>query len=176
MGALIALLTCLVCVTAMIPVHEAGHYLAGWAAGLPRSDMRIRLLTFPQFVALRHDDGWVSPREIDLYFGKMSRHLTTPGRIFAYTAGGFLMETAVVVLLGLATLQLGYPRLTVIVVGMSLVMNTVYVVVMDLPWAFKFGHPCGDMSGLWWTAKVPTVLLAAGMLGVRAGLLWLAIA
>jgi hypothetical protein len=51
----------------------------------------------------------------------------------------------------------------------------VYVLLMDLPWAMKFGHPCGDMTGLWWTARLPTTLLVVAMLGVRGGVLWWAI-
>jgi len=42
---------------AIVTVHEVGHYLAGLLIGIPRRDLRIRLLCFPQHVALR--DGHV---------------------------------------------------------------------------------------------------------------------
>ncbi len=175
MGAAIAFVTCLACSLVLIPVHELGHYLAGWAAGLPRHDMRIRLLAFPQFVALRHEGAWASPREHGEDYAAMCQHPTTPGRIFLFTAGGFLLETALAATFGGVALSLGYPGLTLVIVGMSLGMNAVYVLVMDLPWALKFGHPCGDMTGLWWTAKLPATILAAALLGIRGGLLLRAI-
>jgi hypothetical protein len=43
---------------AIVTVHEVGCYLAGLVIGVPRRDVRIRLLCFPQYVALR--DGHVS--------------------------------------------------------------------------------------------------------------------
>ena len=46
------LFTILAFVFTLIAVHEAGHYLAGLTAGIPASVMKIRLLTFPQHVAL----------------------------------------------------------------------------------------------------------------------------
>jgi hypothetical protein len=176
MEAAIAFVTCLGCILVLIPVHETGHYLAGWAAGLPRRDMRIRLMSFPQHVALRHGGAWASPKDHGAYYAAMCRHLRSPGRLFIYTAGGFLLETAMVAAVGLASLLLGYPRLAVLVVGISLGINVVYILVMDLPWALKFNHPCGDLTGLWWTARLPTALLVVAMLGVRGGILWRAIA
>jgi hypothetical protein len=126
MEAAIAFVTCLVCILVLIPVHELGHYLAGWAAGFPRQEMRIRLLTFPQYVALRQGGAWVSPNNHSAYYAAMRRHLTTPGHLFVYTAGGFLLETAVVAAVGIAALLVGYPRMAILVVGMSLSINIVY--------------------------------------------------
>ena len=76
------------CIFGLITVHEFGHFLAGWAGGIPAGDMRVRLLTFPQHVALRFQDRWVSPFELDPYLATMSRHLVTTPRLFLYTAGG----------------------------------------------------------------------------------------
>jgi len=45
----------------LIAVHEVGHYLAGLTAGIPARDMRVVLLAFPQHVALRDGELWVSP-------------------------------------------------------------------------------------------------------------------
>lgn len=55
------LFTNLALVFTMIAIHETGHYLAGLTAGIPASVMKIRLFTFPQHVALRDGDLWVSP-------------------------------------------------------------------------------------------------------------------
>lgn len=60
------------CIFVLIAVHEAGHFLAGLAGGIPVSQMRIRLLTFPQHVALRDGDEWVSPvRDLERYVATM---------------------------------------------------------------------------------------------------------
>src|SRR5947207_2910887 len=44
------------CIFVLIAVHEAGHFLAGWVGGIPVGEMR--LLTFPQHVALRDGEEW----------------------------------------------------------------------------------------------------------------------
>ena len=78
----------------LIAVHEAGHYLAGMTAGIPVSDMRIRLFTFPQHVALRDGDSWVSPvTEIERYVSVSRRYLSTRSAAFRWVAGGMVIET-----------------------------------------------------------------------------------
>src|SRR5215831_7020029 len=82
------------CIFVLIAVHEAGHFLAGLAGGIPVSEMRIRLLTFPQHVALREREEWVSPvRDLERYVAIMQRHLGSGLRLFLYTAGGMLFGT-----------------------------------------------------------------------------------
>ena len=83
----------LACYFLLVSVHEVGHYLAGWAAGIPAAEMRIRLFTFPQHVALRDGERWVLPFDLESYFAVMRRHLLTTPRLYLYTAGGMLLET-----------------------------------------------------------------------------------
>jgi len=47
---------------------------------------------------------------------------------------------------------------------------------MDLPMALRRGYPWGDVSGMWFIAKLPTALLAVGLLMVRVLLLCYVIA
>ena len=83
----------LACYFLLVSVHEVGHYLAGWAAGIPAAEMRIRLFTFPQYVALRDGERWVLPFDLESYLAVMRRHLLTTPRLYLYTAGGMLLET-----------------------------------------------------------------------------------
>lgn len=164
------------CFFVLVAVHELGHYLAGWFGGIPRSEMRIRLLTFPQHVALRDGDRWVRPMELDSYLSVMQRHLRTTPRLYLYTAGGMLLETAFTTTVSVIFLLLGFPKLALIIAGLSLWLWVVYIVLMDVPMAIRRGYPWGDISGMWWLAKGPTLLLATAMLLVRVGLVGLAVA
>ena len=166
----------LACYLLLVSVHEFGHYLAGWAGGVPRSDMRLRLLTFPQHVALRDGERWVAPSALESYLAVMQRHLRTTPRLYLYTAGGMLLETAFTVIVSVILLLAGLPKLVLVIAGLSLWLWLVYVMLVDVPMAIRRGHPWGDLSGLWWLAKGPTLILAVGMLLIRVGLLWAAIA
>ena len=165
----------LACYFLLVAVHEVGHYLAGWAAGIPAAEMRIRLFTFPQHVALRDGERWVLPFDLESYFAVMRRHLLTTPRLYLYTAGGMLLETAFLLAVCLLALQWSQQWLVLLVAGMSLGILLVYVVVMDVPMAIRRGYPWGDVSGLWWLAKAPTVVLILGMLMIRGALVWAAI-
>ncbi|MBK8091200.1 MAG: hypothetical protein IPK32_04210 [Verrucomicrobiaceae bacterium] len=84
---------------AIVAVHECGHYLAGLAVGVPRRNMRIRLLTFPQHVALRDGDEWGSPADTDRYIRPAEPLMPTAATAFIFVAGGFILETATLLLL-----------------------------------------------------------------------------
>ena len=85
-----------------------------------------------------------------------------------------MAETAFAVAVCAALLLLGLPRVALVLAGLSLWLWVVYAVVMDVPMAVRRGYPWGDLSGLWWLAKAPTLALAGGMLLIRVGLLWAA--
>ncbi len=74
----------------------------------------------------------------------------------------------------LLALHCGLPWLVLLVAGMSLGMLLVYLVFMDVPMAIRRGYPWGDVSGLWWLAKTPTVALVLGMVLIRGALVWAA--
>jgi hypothetical protein len=158
-----------------IAVHESGHYLAGLTAGIPAKVMRIRLFTFPQHVALRDGDEWLSPvANIERYIDVSRRYLCTRAAAFRWVAGGMVVGTVFTVLVYSAAFIFGSTLLALWVATLSLAMYLVNVLVMDLPWALLRGHPCGDTSGMWMIAKVPAVLLAIVLVVVDAFLVWLA--
>jgi hypothetical protein len=165
------------CVFALIAVHEAGHFLAGWAGGIPVRKMRIRLLTFPQHVVLLDGDGnWVAPFDLERYLAVMRRHLGSGPRLFLYTAGGLVFGSIVEVVATVTAKEAGLPGLALIIAGQSLGMYLVYVFLMDLPITFRRGYPWGDVSGLWFIARGPAVVLAVGLLVIHALLLWYVLA
>ncbi|HJQ78396.1 MAG TPA: hypothetical protein VJ828_00500 [Lacipirellulaceae bacterium] len=137
--------------------------------------MRIRLFTFPQHVALRDGERWVSPADLDSYLVVMRRHLPNTLQLYLYTAGGMLLETAFTTIVCVVALLLGAPKLVLILAGLSLWLWVVYIVAMDVPMAIRRRYPWGDISGMWWLAKTPTLMLAVGMLMVRMWLIWAAI-
>jgi hypothetical protein len=145
----------------LVSVHEAGHYLAGRAAGIPAAEMRIRLLTFPQHVALRDGERWVPPFDLGPYLAVMRRNLRTAPRLYLYTAGGMLLETAFMLAVCVLALRWGQQWLALLVAGMSLGILLVYLAAMNVPMAIRRGHPWGDVSGLWWLAKTPTAVLVS---------------
>ena len=166
-----------VCVFVLIAVHEVGHFLAGWAGGIPLSGMRIRLLTFPQHVALRDGVEWVSPvQDLQRYVAVMQRHLGSGVRLFLYTAGGLIVGTVFTVAAVVLAKMTGLSGVATMVAAQSLGMGWIYVFVMDLPQALRRGYPAGDISGMWSISKSPTVLFVIGMFALDGLLLWYSVA
>ena len=96
---LLILVLCPAIAFTLIAVHELGHYLAGLAVGIPRDAMRIRLLRFPQHIAIRDGTEWVSPMaDMARYIHLTRQHLTSRARAFAWIAGGLLLETTFLLL------------------------------------------------------------------------------
>jgi hypothetical protein len=169
------LFTILAFVFSLIAVHEAGHYFAGLTAGIPASVMKIRLFTFPQHVALRDGDSWISPvANIEQYITVSRRYLTTRAAAFRWVAGGMVMGTVFSTLVYMTEFLLGWTVLAFWIAVLSLATYLINVLLMDLPWAMLRGHPCGDTSGMWMIAKVPTALLAVFMIVLDIFLMWLA--
>jgi hypothetical protein len=162
-----------VCIFVLIAVHESGHYLAGLALGIPANQMQIRLFTFPQHVALRYGDGWVSPADYDPYAETVWKHLTTTRRVYFFVAGGLLLETLFTIIVAVSLVQFGWAGLALAVLSVSLLMDASYLLV-DMVMALRTGHAWGDFSGMWFLAKPPTALLVLVLLAPRAALvLWL---
>jgi len=155
-------------VPALIAVHEAGHYLAGLTAGIPGRDMRIVLLAFPQHVALRDGDAWVSPvRDIARYIEVSRRHFATRWAAFRYVAGGIVVETAFSAAACLIALWAGWQAAAFWVASMSLGLYLVNLLLMDLPRALAYRRAAGDTSGLWEIAPLPAVALTVLALSAR---------
>jgi hypothetical protein len=102
----------------------------------------------------------------------MRRHLLTSPRLYLYTAGGMLLETAFMLAVCILALQWSQQWLVLFVAGMSLGILLVYVVVMDVPMAIRRGYPWGDVSGLWWLAKAPPLPRGTSRLSATSRFRW----
>lgn len=168
MEALFLFVLILALVFVLIVVHEAGHYAAGWMGGLPAGDMKVVLWAFPQHVALRDGDEWVSPvRDIGRYIEVTRRHLRSRAAAFGWVGGGMLFELAFTAVVWGTAQALGYRDVAFWVACVSLGMYGINVALMDLPWALRYRCAAGDTSGLWQIAPVPTLLFSAAMLAGR---------
>ncbi len=168
MGFLLLFLLIVGLVFALITVHEAGHYLAGLMGGIPARDMRLVLFAFPQHLAVRDGDEWVSPvRDIRRFVEVTRRHLHTRWAAFRWVAGGMILELAFAAAVWGAALWNGYPAVAFWTACVSLGMYAINVGLMDLPWALRYRCAVGDTSGLWQIARVPAVLFSAVMVASR---------
>jgi hypothetical protein len=162
-------------VLVLITVHEAGHYLAGRCAGIPARDMRIRLLRFPQHVELRDGGDWVSPvANIQRYIDVQWQRLKTIPRVYAYVSGGLLLETVFTVCLSVLLFAVDRPKIAFAVAGVSLLMFLPWLVIDGV--SVCRGRISGDLSGLWFLARIPTLVLLVLLLATRGAIIWYALA
>ncbi len=156
----------------LISVHEVGHFLAGMLAGIPASEMRVRLFTFPQHVAVRDGEHWCSPvANMPRYVELTCRFLTTRIAAFCYVSGGVVVEGLFALLATTLFVALDQDLLAFWTPVLSLAVLLINVVLMDVPWAIIRKHPMGDFSGLWMIAKLPTLALFALMVGIRVAMI-----
>ncbi|MGB3542271.1 hypothetical protein [Rubrivirga sp.] len=156
----------------LIVVHEAGHYLAGRLAGVPAHAARIRLLALPQHVALKDDGGWISPLSYERYVAAAERYLPTPGRAFAFVAGGPVFETAAAAASCVAAITLGHPLIAFVIATAALGLHIVYVLVFDLALTWRHGAPAGDTAVMWTISRAGALAVAVGVVVAQAGLVW----
>lgn len=158
------------CVLLLICVHESGHYLAGWMAGISTKDMRIRLLRFPQHVVLRTEDKWVAPTDIDTYVGLVWQYLKTTPKVYLYVSGGVALETFVVVMASVLLIVSGWPRMAIAITGLSSAMLLPWLIIDSV--MIARGRIFGDFSGMWLLSSLPTAVIMLGMIAIRVLLLW----
>src|SRR4051812_41295860 len=112
----------------LIVVHECGHYVAGAVSGIPARDMRVVLLAFPQHVAVRDGDDWVSPvRDIRRYIDVTRRHFGSRAAAFRWVAGGLALESLFTAAVWAAAMGAGYRGLAFWAAGISLAMYAINV-------------------------------------------------
>lgn len=168
MGFVLLFLLIVGLVFVLITVHETGHYLAGLMGGIPARDMKLVLFVFPQHVAVRDGDDWVSPvRDIGRYIAVTQRHLYSRWAAFRWVAGGMVLELAFAVVVWGTTLWSGYRALALTTGCVSLGMYAINVGLMDLPWALRYQCAAGDTSGMWQIAPVPAVFFTVVMVASR---------
>jgi hypothetical protein len=163
----------LAAVFGVIALHECGHFLAGIAAGIPAAQMKIRLFTFPQHVALRDGATWLSPVRDYHRYAERSLMLTKGKRGgIAYVAGGLVAQTIVVVLFVLVWRALGFSQLWLFPLTLALVAVPPLYFFADLVFTRIARRPCGDFSVLWQLSPVASVIVTgitiAGHLAVLA--------
>ncbi|ROR74499.1 hypothetical protein EDD31_2917 [Bogoriella caseilytica] len=145
-------------------IHEAGHYLAGLAVGLPARAMRIRLRPAPPHVALRDGEQWLSPED-RAYVPAFVQYRESAPAAWIFIAGGFVAETVAMVGLALATQAVA--GLPAIVLLTSTAILLLYLA-GDVIGSARSGEPTGDASALWRLSKAGTLTLIAVLLGARA--------
>jgi hypothetical protein len=159
------------CVFVLICVHESGHYLAGRLGGISSGDMRIRLFRFPQHVVLRDNDKWVSPTtDTGTYVNLVWQYLKTTPKVYLYVSGGIALETVAVILASVILILSGLPKYALGIIAMSWCLLVPWLIIDTIMVAR--GRIFGDFSGLWRLAAVPTALIIAAMIAVRAALMW----
>ncbi len=172
MGIFITALAYSLTAAVLIIIHEAGHYLAGRIAGIPAHAIRIRLITFPQHVALLDREGWVSPSDYRRYVSATDRYLHTSGSVFAFIAGGPLFETAVVAIACTIAIALGYPKPAFVIASVALGLQLVYFLLFDLVLSWLKNVPAGDAAGLWVLSRIGAISVMLGIFATLGGLFW----
>jgi hypothetical protein len=168
MGFLLLFLLIVSLVFVLITVHETGHYLAGLMGGIPARDMKLVLFAFPQHVAVRDGDEWVSPvRDIERYIAVTRRHFVSRWAAFRWVAGGMVLELAFAAVVWGAAMVSGYRAVAFWTACISLSMYAINVGLMDLPWALRYRCAVGDTSGLWQIAPVAALILSVVMVAGR---------
>lgn len=147
----------------IVVVHETGHYLAGLLIGIPPREMKIVLSKFPQHVALREGEQWVSPLEASRYVQLAERFMPTTLKALAFVAGGFILET--LFLLGWVMLRLPYHQVVII---LALGMTLLYLIA-DVVMFLKTRQACMDFSGLFsisplWGGLLVTMIISSQIL------------
>jgi hypothetical protein len=172
MEVLLGILINAVCILLLIVVHECGHLLVARWCGVPASKMKMRLLCFPQHIALLSAQGWVSPTDRDAYLTVLDEHLGSGRRLFLFVGGGFFLESIVAMTAFVMAVAAGQQGVAAMIALMSFCLNAVYVVFMDLPLTLRHGQPFGDLSGLWYIAKGPALIVGVSLFASRSVMLW----
>lgn len=151
-----------------IMVHEVGHYLGGLSLGVPADSMRIRLER-PPHVALRQGDAWFSPDEPE-YVSAFAQHNSSVVAAWLFVAGGFLLETFV--LLVLAAVFHGFGTLSIVIVAASTAVFVTYLI-CDVALSIHRARPYGDIAAMWHIFRAATVVAIVAVLLLRTGAIFL---
>lgn len=156
----------------IISVHELGHYLAAVIGGMRATDVRLRLLTFPQHVVFRDGDQWLGPFHGEQFHALCVRVFGLGRRYFAFVAGGLILQTVFVSVACLVAGGLGYRWIAWLIASESGILYAVYLFAMDLPLTLWKRWPWGDTAGMWWLSPLGAIGVAVAVLGVHALLMW----
>ena len=169
-------IACSVAIFVMIALHECGHFMAGLVAGIPADQMKIRLTTFPQHVAIRDGDQWLNPvRDSQRYIARSMTMIKNRKGAIAYVSGGLLVQTAVFVAFVLVCRSVSAHHLWVTPATCALVALPLLYLLADLFATKQANHPCGDFSGLWKISPLASVLVTSIVVGSHVGFLFYAL-
>lgn len=147
-------------VWAVIAVHELGHYYAGrQIVGIPATEIKLVDPYFPRYVALRDNEEWVSPTDLERYREVYSKYDEDGEHIERYVAAGELVQAAVVAPVAFLVGLLFSVDIAVTVLFVSLFTTLLFVVIDAVGTVYR-GRPSGDYSILWQaTPRLPLFLL-----------------
>ncbi|WP_121820527.1 hypothetical protein [Halostella salina] len=173
-------LVAFVCVYGLIVfIHEFGHYSVGrLLVGIPRSDIRIVLLDFPQHVALRDGDDWVKPHEQPRYGEAYSEYNAERAQfqhIDLYIAGGLIGQTVGVAVIGGLCLVVGERLWAELFVELSILLSGSYFLFdigSYLSSSRKRGYT-GDFSALWMYSPAGIIMVISFFVLVHGSLYFL---
>lgn len=154
---------------AVVLVHTFGHYYAARSiVGIPASEIRLQVTAVPLNVAFRDDEEWLSPVEYDRYRAAYDQHDPDGEHFERFVAAGDLFQTGLLVPAALVTAVAGFPAIASLIVVVSLLTTTVYVV-YDVVMSLYAGAPRGTYSALWTTMRLFPVVLLAGIVFLHLG-------
>jgi len=152
-------------------IHVLGHYYAGRRiTGIRSEAIRIDPRRFPQHVALRDGDGWVTAIEAARFRAAYEPFDPDLEHFERFVAGGDIVQTAVVVPVALLLAVAGLPLAAGTLVIGSL-LATALLVAAGAVRALA-GDAGGDYAILWGIEpRVPAFILL-GVVLVHLGVFW----
>ena len=143
----------------IILVHKLGHYAVGRRlVGIPTENIRLVMMSLPQYVAPKNGQQWVSPLTFEAYLDAYRQYDPHQVHLAAFLSAGVLAQTAtVIVFVGIALIA------AVPLVGQSAVlvsgMLTCFHLFSDLGARLHLGSETGDFSALFEQSPPATAVL-----------------
>ena len=151
-------------VLGIIFIHELGHYLAGrWVVGIPQADITIVMTDIPQHVALRADNKWVGPDEIEQYSALYEEYDPDHEYLERYIGAGELVQTLGVVIIAAIFVGIGLHGAATSLVIISVLTTGLYLV-WDAAGSVYIGRPMGDYSALWEISPLAAIAVLSAFL------------
>ena len=108
-------------------------------------------------------------------FGHHAIHRSTvavsknDAQVYAYVSGGLLLETVFTLCVSVVLITIDLPKAALAVSGLSLLMILPWIIIDGI--SICRGRIAGDLSGLWFPARMPTAVLFLFILATRAAII-----
>ena len=169
---LIICVRCAVVIFLLVVVHEFGHYAAGVVVGVPPSEMRIRIFTYPPHVELKDADAWVAPWEGPRFDTLARKYFRTRRASIFVISAGLLLQTIVFVGFVAILVAIGKSRSYLLPITVSVLAWPVWYLCLDWTLTRMHSIPSGDYSSLWVISPIASVLLTVFVISAHVGLVW----